>query len=341
VRSRILSSPGTLTNMVYGAVCGSDVHSYFSFLPVSPTATTPHPVTKETLPVVMGHEFSGTVVGLGNGVDGKKFPIGCHVVVEPLISCMEPTCGPCSAGTRNICPHTTFIGIGGWGGGLAEYITAKQEFVHVLPDNIPLEIGALIEPLSIAWHAVKRSAFVKGDSVLVIGAGPIGLLLVQVLRAFGASWIGVSEPAAQRRETALRFSASAVFDPLSTNIVAETATATNGLGADVVFDCAGIQASLDTSLAAVRPRGSVVEVAVWDKSPVLDITALQSKEIVLTASQSCDREHPEILQAVAEGKFPGLHDLITKRIPLEDLLEGGIKALIQDRDSQIKILVHP
>lgn len=327
--------------VAWNGICGSDVHSYSAFLPPSPTLTDVHPVTKERLPVVMGHEFSGTIVALGPGVDTERLSVGKNVVIEPLISCMEPTCKPCSAGTRNICPLATFIGIGGWGGGLAEYIAIKQEFVHVLPDGISLEIGALIEPLSVAWHAVKISKLHKGNSALIIGAGPVGLLVLLVLRAFGASWVGISEPAARRRETALKLSASALFDPLSSDVAAETFKATGGLGADVVYDCAGTQATFDAALKAARPRGTVVQVAVWDKSPTLDIMTLQRKELFLTSSQGYDREHPEILQAVADGKFLLLGDLITKKIPLEELMTGGIKVLAEDKDSQIKILVHP
>ncbi|OSX56753.1 hypothetical protein POSPLADRAFT_1159055 [Postia placenta MAD-698-R-SB12] len=313
-------------------LCGSDVHSYFAFLPPSPTLTDVHPVTKERLPVVMGHEFSGTIVALGPGVDTERLSVGKNVVIEPLISCMEPTCKPCSAGTRNICPLATFIGIGGWGGGLAEYIAIKQEFVHVLPDGISLEIGALIEPLSVAWHAVKISKLHKGNSALIIGAGPVRTTFTY--RAFGASWVGISEPAARRRETALKLSASALFDPLSSDVAAETFKATGGLGADVVYDCAGTQATFDAALKAARPRGTVVQVAVWDKSPTLDIMTLQRKELFLTSSQGYDREHPEILQAVADGKFLLLGDLITKKIPLEELMTGGIKVLAEDKDSQ-------
>ncbi|KAI0943552.1 hypothetical protein AcW1_002689 [Taiwanofungus camphoratus] len=288
----------------------------------------------------MGHEFSGTITELGKGVDTQKFAVGDNVVAEPVISCMEPSCGPCSSGTRNICPHTTFIGIGGRGGGLAEYIAVDQESVHVLPAGISLEIGALMEPLAVVWHAVKRSNFTAGDSVLIIGAGPIGLLLLKVLRALDASWVGVSEPASQRRDMALKLSASAAFDPLSDDIVSETARATDGRGAAVVFDCAGIQASLDTALAAVRARGNVVEVAVWETSPVLDIGALQKKEIILTASQSFSRVHSELLQAVAGGKLTGLEDLITRKIALEEFVDKGIKALIEEKDSQSKTLIH-
>ncbi|KAI0725437.1 alcohol dehydrogenase GroES domain protein [Fomitopsis betulina] len=319
-------------------LCGSDVHSWFTLqTPVSPTMTTPHPTTRETLPVVMGHEFSGTIVELGKLVDASRFSVGQNVVVEPLISCGK--CGPCIAGTRNLCRDISFIGIGGWGGGLAEYTVTNEDLVHVLPDSIPLDVGALIEPLAVSWHAVKISCFKPGNSVLIIGAGPVGIRL-PVGRAEGAGWIGVSEPAAARRETALKLHASAAFNPLSEDTVALTYRATHG-GADVVYDCAGIQASFDAALAAVRTQGNVVEVAVWEKNPVINISALQTKEAVLTASQAYDRRHPELINAVAEGRFSNLEELITRRIALDDFVEKGIKTLIADKDTQIKILVHP
>ncbi|KAH9834786.1 alcohol dehydrogenase GroES domain protein [Rhodofomes roseus] len=320
-------------------LCGSDLHSYFVLqAPVSPTLTTPHPTTQETLPVVMGHEFSGTIVELGKAVDTSKFSVGQKVVVEPLISCGK--CGPCLSGTRNLCHQITFIGIGGWGGGLAEYTVTNENLVHVLPDNIPLDIGALIEPLAVSWHAMKISHFKPGSNVLIIGAGPVGLLLLKILKAEGASWIGVSEPAAARRETAIKLDASAVFNPLTEDVIAETVRATDG-GADVVFDCAGIQASLDAALGAVRTQGNVVEVAIWEKNPVINILTLQTKEAILTASLAYDRRHAELLKVVAEGRIPNLEELITRKIALEDFVEKGIKALIAEKDTQIKILVHP
>ena len=183
-------------------------------------------------------------------------------------------------------------------------------------------MGALIEPLAVSWHAVKISHFKPGSTVLIIGAGPVsipsaarpsarpcprltsradratapkdpqvrfvsrtlqadGALTTVRIRAEGASWIGVSEPAAARRVTALKLHASAVFDPRADDVIAETYRATKG-GADVVFDCAGIQASFDAALGAVRTQGNVVEVAVWEKDPVLKMGALQTKEAVLT-----------------------------------------------------------
>ncbi|KAH9910436.1 alcohol dehydrogenase GroES domain protein, partial [Amylocystis lapponica] len=337
-------------------VCGSDVHAFFTPTPVHPTLTKPSYVTGETLPVVMGHEcISGTITELGSRVDSSKFVLGQNVVVEPLLSCMETTATlvPTGCGTFVRILHSSYglytfgrdknltlllwQGIGGRGGGLAEYIAVDQELVFVLPAGIPLEIGALMEPLSIAWHAVKRANFQAGHTALIVGAGPIGLLLIKNV---GASWIGVSEPALQRRASAEKFRASAVFDPLAVDVPTTTAQATSGRGADVVFDCAGIQASITTAIAAVRIRGTVVNVAVWETVPKVNLNDIATKELMLTSTMGCDKVHEELLRAVGEGRLTGLEELITKKIALEDVLEEGIKSLIAEKDTQIT-LRHP
>ncbi|KAI0773007.1 alcohol dehydrogenase GroES domain protein [Trametes elegans] len=328
--------------VAWTGICGSDLHSWHEVIPgLSPTSTTPQPVTQEVLPVTMGHEFSGTIVEVGPGVDTSRLAVGTKVAIEPLLSCMK--CVFCQAGTRNLCRNATFIGIGGRGGGLAEYVAVEQKLVHPLPSNIPLDVGALIEPLAVAWHAAKASKMKAGDKVFVLGAGPIGLLTVKVARAFGASWIGVSEPAARRRELVQRHGATIAYDPIApgADVVAGVTKATGGWGADVVFDCAGSQRTLDTAFQAVKPRGCIVNVAVWDARPTLDIGSLTYKEINLTSVLAYDREHPELIQAVAEGKFEGLDTLITRRIGLEDVVDKGIKALINEKDEHVKILVSP
>ncbi|KAI0634575.1 alcohol dehydrogenase GroES domain protein [Trametes polyzona] len=313
-------------------LCGSDLHSWHEILSLSPTSTSPHPVTQETLPVVMGHEFSGTVVETGEGVDTGRIAVGQPVVVEPVLSCMKDTCPFCSAGSRNLCRNLTFIGIGGCGGGLAEYICVDQRLVFPLPSHVPLDIGALMEPLSVAWHAVKRSSFKAGDSVFILGAGPIGLLVLRVVKAFGASWIGVSEPALKRRDLAGINGADAVYDPTTQSrdeIISRVLQATSARGADVVFDCAGSQPTLDTAFLAVRPRGTIMNVAVWGTRPQLDIESLTAKEVILSSILGYDRVHADVLKSIAKGQFKvdGLETLITRRIPLEDVVEKGIKAL--------------
>ncbi|KAI8988990.1 alcohol dehydrogenase GroES domain protein [Trametes punicea] len=336
------STPGE-AQVKIKVLCGSDLHSWHAILPVSPTSTKSHPVTKETLPVTMGHEFSGTIVDVGAGVDASRLKVGDHVVVEPLLSCMQPTCPFCSAGARNLCRNATFIGIAGCGGGMSEFVCVDQTLVHVLPPGVPLDVGALMEPLAVAWHAVKRSNLKAGDSVLILGAGPIGLLTLRAAQVFGAGWIGVSEPASKRRELALQHGATVVFDPASptVDIVADTVQVTGGRGADVLFDCAGLQQTLDVAFLAVKPRGYIVNVAVWEDRPTLDITSLTYKEVVLTSILAYDRVHAELLQAVAEGKFVGLESLITRRTTFEDVVDKGIKALIHEKDDHVKILVSP
>ncbi|RDX52373.1 alcohol dehydrogenase GroES domain protein [Lentinus brumalis] len=324
-------------------ICGSDLHFYFSILPVAPTTLVPHVVTGETLPIGMGHEFSGTITEAGPGVDTTRLGVGQNVVVEPLVSCMKSTCPFCVQGSRNLCRHATFVGLGGWGGGLAEFTCVDQNLVYPLPQGIPLDVGALMEPLAVAWHAVKRSNIKGGDHVLILGAGPIGLLTLRVARVFGAAWIAVSEPALKRRDLAERHGADTVYDPAvaSADVPMAIREITGDRGADVVFDCAGTQRTLDTAFQAVRPRGNVVNVAVWENRPTLDIDAVTYKEVTFTGVMAYDRDHREMLDAVAEGKFKGLEDLITRRIGLEDFVEKGIRALIHEKDQHVKILVHP
>ncbi|KIP10750.1 hypothetical protein PHLGIDRAFT_125272 [Phlebiopsis gigantea 11061_1 CR5-6] len=327
--------------LAWCGICGTDLHYFQGFTTGAPSKTKAHYITKEKLPVVMGHEFSGTIVEIGPEVDSNKFAVGQNVAVEPLISCMESGCVPCSENTRNCCAHANFLGIAGWGGGLSEYITVNQAAVYPLPAGIPLEIGALVEPLAIAWHAVKRSAFRPGDKCLIMGSGPIGLMMSKVLQAKGAGWIGVSEPSEGRRQMALEQGASQVFDPRKDDVVAAVRALTANQGADVAFECAGIQATLDTAIKSLRSRGSFVNVAVWETPAQINLTYVLLKELVITGTIGYDRDHGEVMQALAEGKFQGLEKLVTKKIDLKDLVEGGIKCLISEKDTQIKILVAP
>ncbi|KAF7762446.1 hypothetical protein Agabi119p4_9039 [Agaricus bisporus var. burnettii] len=199
-------------------ICGSDLHAYLSQTPTY-ASTEPHPITQETVPVTLGHEFSGTIVEIGPGVDTTKWATGTNVVIEPVLGCMKGECDTCCQGYRNLCPQITFIGIGGWGGGLAEYIAVNVRYLHALPEGISLEIGACIEPLAVAYHAVKRSGFTGDGAALVIGAGPIGLFVVKILRTLYPSiTILVSEPATIRREFAIKHGATRAFDPTKVNV---------------------------------------------------------------------------------------------------------------------------
>jgi len=217
------------------------------------------------------------------------------------------------------------------------------KYTHKLPDNIPLDIGACTEPIAVAWHAVKRSNFTTGQTALVLGAGPIGFLILKVLRYIDAnSTIIVAEPAALRRDLASRHGATVVVDPTVSDISKAVLEAT-GVGVHVAFDAAGLQATVDAAFASVRARGTIVNVALWESGVKVgvDMNALLLKEIALTGTMCYEHDHPEVIAAIATGKISGIDDIISRKIALEDVVEKGFKALLQEKGSLVKVLVHP
>jgi len=180
--------PGSVEiRIAWCGICGSDLHEYRHGPSVVRPRGRPHPLTGEHLPVTLGHEMAGEVVRVADDV--TSVDVGQRVVVNPLLFC--GTCTPCRAGRINLCRHSGAIGLSG-GGGFAERIVVPAHLVHRLPIGVTLEEGALVEPLAVAWHAVRRAHVRPGQTALVIGAGPIGLAVLLVLQSFGAGWIAMS-----------------------------------------------------------------------------------------------------------------------------------------------------
>jgi 2-desacetyl-2-hydroxyethyl bacteriochlorophyllide A dehydrogenase len=228
----------------------------------------------------------------------------------------------------------------GFGGGLAEYISLPESFLYQLPPSIPLHIGALIEPLSVAWHAVNMSTFTPGQSVLILGGGPIGLAVIQVLKARGADKIIVSEMAARRKEFAKEFGAHYVLDPTSDDIVARCKELCEDQGVHVVFDAAGVQAGLDQAVDAVRARGTIVNIAVWAKPCTIDPNKFVFKERkYMGIATFVKGDFQGVIDAIAQGKIKP-ERMITKRIQLDQVEKEGFAALIHDKANQVKVLVE-
>ena len=165
-----------------------------------------------------------------------------------------------------------------------------------------MKCEALVEPMAVAWHAVKLSGFNPGDDALVLGAGPIGLAIVEVLRGQGAGQIVVSEVAAKRREFASRFGATAVLDPTNTNIGNRCREICAGSGAQVVFDCAGVQSTLDAALAASKPRGVIVNLALWSTPAVVSPNFFMQNERTYKGSATYDKtDFVEVIDAISTG----------------------------------------
>ncbi|MDQ1130161.1 2,3-butanediol dehydrogenase [Microbacterium sp. SORGH_AS_0888] len=330
--------PGTVgIDVAYCGICGTDLHEYLDGPIFVPPAGHPHPISGESAPVTLGHEMSGVVYAVGAGV--TDLAPGDHVVVEPYIVRDDVDTSEANM-AYHLSPDMNFIGLAGRGGGLAEKIVVQRRWVHPIGPDIPLDEAALIEPLSVGYHAYRRSGAQRGDLALVTGAGPIGLLTAAVLTAEGVT-VAISEPSALRREKALETGVAAhVFDPREVDVVAEVRALTGGVGADVAFECTSVQPALDTLFEAVKPRGVIVVVSIWGHPGSLDMQKLVLKEVDLRGTIGYVNSHPDTIRLVQEGKVD-LKPFITGRIGLDHLVDEGFDTLIHRNETAVKILVDP
>ncbi|KAL9709231.1 hypothetical protein Ac2012v2_007585 [Leucoagaricus gongylophorus] len=302
-------------------------------------------IRSKAWPTPLGHEFSGTIVGLGREIDEGDWPIGTNVTVDPLVSCMITNkCDACASGHRNRCSRANFIEKSGdkKGGGLAEYVTVDIQHVHKIPDGIPLEIAACVESVATAWHAVKRANFRKGDTALILGGGPTVLFILRVIRSLSpTSFILVSESSSECQTLALKHGASEVLGPLHTDfgVTGTIYKATAGFGVHVVFDTVGTQRTVDSALLCLRTGGTLVNMVAWKTNVTMNMNFL-FKEITVTGAVAHDNVHPEAIEAIASGRIQGLDDLITDRIEMEDIVKKGYLTLLNEGDKHIKILVR-
>ncbi|CAB4925811.1 MAG: zinc-binding dehydrogenase [Actinobacteria bacterium] len=328
--------PGTVAiDIAWCGICGSDLHEYLEGPIFIPPHGHPHPVSGESAPVVMGHEFSGTVTALGDGVD--DLTVGESVVVEPYLIAEDVDTTP--GQPYQLSHDMNFIGLGGGGGGLSEKVVVPRRWVHPVGD-IPLDQAALVEPLAVGHHAFVRSGAGAGDVALIGGAGPIGLLLGALLTAEGLTVV-MTEVSAARKAKAVETGAAAhVLDPTEGDVAARVRELTGGRGADVGFECSSVDAVLDTLLDAVRPGGVVVNVSIWGHQPVVDLQKLVLKEIDLRGTIAYAGDHPATIELVRSGQVD-LAPFITAHIDLADLVEQGFETLVHRNDTQVKILVRP
>ncbi|WP_278236909.1 2,3-butanediol dehydrogenase [Isoptericola sp. AK164] len=287
----------------YSGICGSDLHAYFDPAGAGLDLENPHPVTGSTPPQILGHEFSGTVVEVGEGVEGLA--VGDRVAVWPVYSCGE--CTACRRGNPNVCRTIGFHGLTSHGGGMAEYTTVQAAKCHRLPENVDLKLGALVEPMAVAWHAVDRAPVQAGRSALIAGAGPIGIGLFFALRARGVENIVVSEPSAERRAAIAAVGATNVVDPMTEDLAARVAEATGGDGVDVAYDAAGVGPAVTSSLASLTPGGTVLVVAIHERTMEIHPTAhLVMGETTITGALG---QLPADFDAVIEAMSKGLYEV--------------------------------
>lgn len=313
-------------------ICGTDLHEYLGG-PIFIPAGKPHPLMGEQAPITLGHEFSGEVVEVADDV--TNFKAGDRVAVEPIVMDFESEEN--KKGLYNLDPKMGFYGLAGWGGGFSEYAALPAYMLHKLPDSVSFEQAALTEPAAVAVHAVRQSRLKVGDSAAVFGAGPIGLLIVDALKAAGASQIFVVEPSKERRAKAESLGATTI-DPTAQDPVDAIRAATHG-GVDVSYEVTGVGPVLTQCLDAVRPQGEMMVVSVWEKPAELHPNKIILSEKHVSGIIGYRHVFPATLALMERGYFKP-EDFVTDKIALDDVEEKGFGQLLKDK-SQVKILVSP
>ncbi|MCT9098107.1 2,3-butanediol dehydrogenase [Haloarchaeobius sp. HME9146] len=322
-------------------ICGTDLHEYEEGPDLTPEEDTSHPLTGVSLPVPLGHEFSGTVTAVGDEAEGVA--VGDEVTANPAMVCGD--CRYCAEGRHNLCESVANTGLSAKSGGFAESAVVPADNVVQLPDGVPVEYGALVEPFSVGVHATRRSGMQTGDSVAVFGAGPIGISIVQAATAAGAKEVFVSEPRAKRREIAEEVGARTTLDPTTTEAVDEITDATDG-GVDVAFEAVGIEPTFKAAIEATKRGGQITAVGISDDDVGLTPNELVVVERTITGSNGylsgplADREFEMVTSFLESGEFDP-EPMITARISLEDIVEEGFEKLLDPESEHVKILVEP
>ncbi len=316
-------------------ICGTDLHEYMGGPLYVPTEA-PHPLTGVKTPVILGHETSGTVVQVGPDV--TRFEVGDRVVMCPIIGCLE--CEWCKSGLMGLCPNIAFLGISWHGGAFSQFVNVYEYMCYQLPPEVPFEIGALVEPWAAVVRAVKKANVEPGETVAVVGTGPIGLMALQAARIAGAGQVVALEVAAKRQQLARQIGASAVIDPAKQDPLEAIQDLTGGAGADAVIECAGVEATGILAGRIARRKGRVVVLGVFEKPAPLDYIDLVYGEKTVTGSMGGYGVFDEAIQMMADGTFDG-EPLITGKIGLDDILTAGFDALIKHKEENVKILVSP
>jgi len=312
-------------------ICGSDLHEYAAgpiFVPVG----SPHPISGDMAPIIMGHEFAGEVVAVGDAVTRVK--PGDRVAIEPILSPNRN--GAYLMERYNLSPELGFHGLSGGGGGFSEYTVVGEHMVHVMPDDLSYEQGALVEPAAVALHAVRQSSLRAGDTAAVFGAGPIGLMVIEALKAAGAAQIYAVELSVARRAKAEELGAISL-DPEAGDVVAQIAERTGG-GVDFAFEVTGIPAVLEQSIHATHPGGEIVVVSIWEGKASFNPNDLVVKERTMRGIIAYRDVYPAVMALMQRGFFRA-EELVTDRIGLDAVVEKGFERLLADK-SQIKILVQ-
>ena len=305
------------------AICGTDSSEWAH----GPLLTRP--------PVTLGHEFVGRVVAIGEGVADLSH--GDRVVSGAAVSCGR--CEWCQAGRTNLCSSYLTLGLQ-LNGGLAELVKTPAGVCRRVPSDCTDDAAAMVQPLAVALHALRRTNVQPGQACVVIGVGGIGSFILGAAAAQGISGLIAVDIDDQRLQTAQRLGAETVIDARAQDVGAAILEVTEGNGAHVVIEASGAPGAPETAIKATRRGGRVLIVGLQPAPTEIDLFALTTREVEITTAVAhvCDVDLPESLEIISQGDLA--QTVLDRVIPLDDLVELGIRPLVE-RTARGKIIVDP
>ncbi len=302
-------------------VCGSDIHVYHG----------EHPFT--SYPVTQGHEVSGLVEKLGPGVSGLA--VGQKVTIQPQVVCGE--CWPCRHGKYNLCEKLKVMGFQTTGVA-SHYFAVDAEKVTPLPESMSLEEGAMIEPLAVAVHAVRRAGDAAGKDICVLGAGPIGILAAQAAKGMGARKVMITDVSDVRLQKAKECGADVCVNTREKDFGEALVECFGPDKADVIYDCAGNNITMGQAVKYARKGSVIILVAVFAELGKVDLAVLNDHELDLNTSMMYRSEdYEKAIELVNQGKVQ-LKPLISKRFPFRQYLDA-YKYIDENRETTMKVLI--
>jgi (R,R)-butanediol dehydrogenase/meso-butanediol dehydrogenase/diacetyl reductase len=332
--------PGhVLVEVAWAGICGTDRHEYVgpNFIPV----TKPHRLTGKTAPLVLGHEFSGVIAEVGPGVEGWK--PGDRVTANGTLSC--GVCEACKSGRYNICEKLGFVGVSR-DGAFAEYVSVEAARLFRIPAGLSLRDAVLAEPLACGIHATKLLGAVKGRNTVVVGPGIIGLSCFFAARQAGAGALLVAGIGEARREL-VEQSGGVYVDAGKTDLKeavlshfgkSPDGSPKSGL-ADVVYECVGIEPSLNSCLDILKPGGALMVMGVYEHPPLFRMNDFQEGERRLFTSQAHIDEIATALDYLDSGAVAA-GPLVTGEVTLDTLVRDGFEELLAHGEEHIKVLIR-
>ena len=309
-------------------ICGSDIHGWDGS------------TGRRRPPLIMGHEAAGEIAALGPAVRGWR--AGDRVTFDSTIYC--GCCAPCQAGRVNLCENRRVLGVAPveyrQDGAFAEYVTLPARILYRLPDTLTFPQAAMVEPVSIAIHAVQRLKVAPTDTAVVVGSGMIGLFVVQVLRWAGAKRVIAVDLEPGRLALARELGATDVIQSDRADVAAEVAKLTGSAGADLAFEVVGISPTLQVAIGCVRKGGSVVLVGNLAAKTDFPLQSVVTREITLYGSCSSAGEYPLCLDLISRGIIR-VEPMVSATVPLAEGVEWFKRLSQPDGRKYMKVILQP